>query len=226
MKKFILREKLEEFIGLLKSGEIEVYNEFSFQHELGYFLRNKLKQNPGDFKIQFERNVKDVFDLGDDMEDEIDARFGTKKVRKKEIDISIFQGSVKLASIELKFPRNGQVPESMYSFVKDIKFLEGLTSSKNKKSLNMFSEGFFICLVDDSLFYQGGSKKDGIYEYFRREEKEVRICKETKKPTGKNTQIKEYTIRLNKEYMGEWKPIKDGMHYLLIEVQPLSCPTN
>jgi len=40
MKKFILREKLEEFIGLLKSGEIEVYNEFSFQHELGYFLRN------------------------------------------------------------------------------------------------------------------------------------------------------------------------------------------
>ena len=48
--------------------------------------------------------------------------------------------------------------------------------------------------------------------------KEVRICKETKKPTGKNTQIKEYTIRLNKEYMGEWKPIKDGMHYLLIEV--------
>ena len=48
--------------------------------------------------------------------------------------------------------------------------------------------------------------------------KECRICKETKKPTGKNTQIKEYTIRLNKEYMGEWKPIKDGMHYLLIEV--------
>ena len=40
MKKFILREKLEEFIGLLKSGEIEVYNEFSILHELGYFLRN------------------------------------------------------------------------------------------------------------------------------------------------------------------------------------------
>ena len=56
MKKFNLREKLEEFIGLLKSGKIEVYNEFSFQHELGYFLRNHLKQNPGDFKIQFERD--------------------------------------------------------------------------------------------------------------------------------------------------------------------------
>ena len=215
MKKFILREKLEEFIGLLKSGEIEVYNEFSFQHELGYFLRNQLKHYPGDFKIQFERNFKEILEVSDD---EIDARFGTKKVRKKEIDISIFQGPVKLASIELKFPRNGQVPESMYSFVKDVKFLEGLTLSKNKKSINMFKEGFFICLVDDSLFYQGGSKKNGIYEYFRREEKEVRICKETKKPTGKNTQIKEYTIRLNKEYMGEWKPIKDGMHYLLIEV--------
>ena len=71
MKKFILREKLEEFIGLLKSGEIEVYNEFSFQHELGYFLRNQLKHYPGDFKIQFERNFKDLFDLSDD---EIDVR--------------------------------------------------------------------------------------------------------------------------------------------------------
>jgi len=215
MKNYNIREKLEEFIGLLKSGKIEVYNEFSFQHELGYFLRNQLKQHPGDFKIQFERNFKEILEVSDD---EIDARFGTKKVRKKEIDISIFQGPVKLASIELKFPRNGQVPESMYSFVKDVKFLEGLTSSKNKKSINMFSKGFFICLVDDSLFYQGGSKKDGIYEYFRREEKEIRICKETKKPTGKNKDIEEYTIRLNKEYVGEWLPIKDEMHYLLIEV--------
>jgi len=213
MKKFILREKLEEFIGLLKSGEIEVYNEFSFQHELGYFLRNQLKHYPGDFKIQFERNFKEILEVSDD---EIDARFGTKKVRKKEIDISIFQGPVKLASIELKFPRNGQVPESMYSFVKDVKFLEGLTSSK--KSINMFKEGFFICLVDDSLFYQGGSKKNGIYEYFRRKEKNVRICKETKKPTGKNKESEAYTIRLNKEYVGEWLPIKDEMHYLLIEV--------
>ncbi len=215
MKNYNIREKLEEFIGLLKSGKIEVYNEFSFQHELGYFLRNQLKQHPGDFKIQFERNFKDLFDLSDD---EIDGRFGTKKVRKKEIDISIFQGPVNLASIELKFPRNGQVPESMYSFVKDVKFLEGLTSSKNKKSINMFSKGFFICLVDDSLFYQGGSKNDGIYEYFRRKEKNVRICKETKKPTGKNRESEEYTIRLNKEYVGEWLPIKDEMHYLLIEV--------
>lgn len=212
-KKIILREKLEEFIGLLKSGEIEVYNEFSFQHELGYFLRNQLKHYPGDYKIQFERNFKDLFDLSDD---EIDVRFGTKEVRKKEIDISVFHGPDNLASIELKFPRNGQVPESMYSFVKDVKFLEGLTSSKN--SINTFSKGFFICLVDNSLFYQGGSKNDGIYEYFRGKEKKIRICKETKKPTGKNKYIEEYTIRLNKEYVGEWLPIKDEMHYLLIEV--------
>tara|TARA_B110000046_G_C12914080_1_gene364134 strand:- start:148 stop:534 length:387 start_codon:yes stop_codon:yes gene_type:complete len=128
----------------------------------------------------------------------------------------MFHGPDNLASIELKFPRNGQVPESMYSFVKDVKFLEGLTSSKN--SINTFSKGFFICLVDNSLFYQGGSKNDGIYEYFRGKEKKIRICKETKKPTGKNKDIEEYTIRLNKEYVGEWLPIKHEMHYLLIEV--------
>ena len=213
MKKFNLREKLEEFIGLLKSGDIEVYNEFSFQHELGYFLRNQLIQHPGGFKIQFERNFNEIFNL---TGEEIIGRFGKKEVRKKEIDISIFQGTDNLASIELKFPRNGQVPESMYSFVKDIKFLEGLTSSKNKKSINTFSKGFFICLVDHHLFYQGGSKNDGIYEYFRRKEKDVRICKETKKPTGKKG--KEYTISLNKEYEGKWLPIKDKLHYLLIEV--------
>ena len=46
MKKHNIREILEEFIGLLKSGKIEVYNEFSFQHELGYFLRNQLKHYP------------------------------------------------------------------------------------------------------------------------------------------------------------------------------------
>ena len=36
--------------------------------------------------------------------------------------------------------------------------------------------------------------------------------------TGKNKESEAYTIRLNKEYVGEWLPIKDEMHYLLIEV--------
>lgn len=48
--------------------------------------------------------------------------------------------------------------------------------------------------------------------------KNVRIRKETKKPTGKNIESEEYTIRLSKEYVGQWLPIKDEMHYLLIEV--------
>ena len=34
--------------------ENDIYNEFSFQHELGIYLRNVL---PKDYKVQFERNV-------------------------------------------------------------------------------------------------------------------------------------------------------------------------
>lgn len=45
---------LEEFADLIRNEEVEVYNEFSLQHELGIFLRAKLTGN----KVQFERNTK------------------------------------------------------------------------------------------------------------------------------------------------------------------------
>lgn len=45
----------------------------------------------------------------------------------KEIDISIFtEDHTEKYAIELKCPLNGQYPEQMYSFVKDIKFMEQL----------------------------------------------------------------------------------------------------
>lgn len=42
------------FIKLVKDGTIDLYNEFSLQHELGVFLRDYLDKK---YKIQFERNV-------------------------------------------------------------------------------------------------------------------------------------------------------------------------
>lgn len=44
---------ITEFARTVTSGAIEIYNEFSLQHELGIFLRMEL---PGR-KVQFERNV-------------------------------------------------------------------------------------------------------------------------------------------------------------------------
>jgi hypothetical protein len=48
-----LDRQIEGFAKLVGSGAIEIYNEFSLQHELGLFLRNQLNG----CKVQFERNV-------------------------------------------------------------------------------------------------------------------------------------------------------------------------
>ena len=45
---------MNSFMKLILEEKIEVYNEFSLQHELGIFLRNELTN----YKIQFERNTK------------------------------------------------------------------------------------------------------------------------------------------------------------------------
>ena len=44
-----LQEWIERFIVEVRDNQIELYNEFSLQHELGIFLRNHLP----DYKIQF-----------------------------------------------------------------------------------------------------------------------------------------------------------------------------
>lgn len=92
---------MNSFMKLILEEKIEVYNEFSLQHELGIFLRNELTN----YKIQFERNTK---------------FFNITKTIKYEMDIVIYNESEKYA-IELKYPQNGQYPEQMFSCVKDIK---------------------------------------------------------------------------------------------------------
>ncbi|MEG3753757.1 hypothetical protein [Psychromonas arctica] len=96
-------------------------------------------------KVQFERNVSH-FDLD------------KCQFEKKEINICIFSDSNLKCAIELKFPRNGQVPETMFSFCKDILFLEQLVMAG-------FESAHFIALVDEHLFYEG--QTGGIYGLFR-----------------------------------------------------------
>ena len=42
-----MKDLIPIFFDSIKSNNIEIYNEFSLQHELGIFLRNKIS----DFKI-------------------------------------------------------------------------------------------------------------------------------------------------------------------------------
>ena len=89
----------------LKSGELEIYNEFSLQHELGIIVRNQDNHK----LVQFERNV---------------SYFGFNKTEfvKREIDLVVYSRHAKQLDyvVELKFPRRGQHPEQMFSFCKDI----------------------------------------------------------------------------------------------------------
>lgn len=163
---------IAHFMRTVASGQVEIYNEFSLQHELGIFLRARWPE----FRIQFERNV---------------SYFGAAKeaFTKRELDIAVFspdRRTLKYA-IELKFPRSGQHPEQMFSFCKDIAFAEELHAAG-------FKQTAFVVVADDSLFYRGTS--EGIYAYFRGQKQ---LTGTVNKPTGaKNDSVTirgSYTIR-------------------------------
>ena len=131
-------EKLiEEFFEYLCKNELEIYNEFSFQHELGIFLREKLRnecEDGKDYKIEFERNAKKYFN--------INYSFINGKGIKKEIDIAIYKNDhSQQYAIELKFPLNGQYPEQMFSCIKDVRFMQELVNQKK------FQKTYCITLV-------------------------------------------------------------------------------
>lgn len=177
-----LEQLLKDFMDMVATGGVEVYNEFSLQHELGIFLRAKLTG----YKVQFERNTK-FFEIT-----------GTVK---HEIDIVIYNDNEKYA-VELKYPLNGQYPEQMFSFVKDLKFMEELKKEG-------FDSTYCLTLVHDKNFYSG-QKKDGIYAYFRGQDPVHGIIT---KPTGK----KDDSVLINGKYYIEWKN-KQDMYFYIVKI--------
>ncbi len=176
----MILKSLHNFIDKIQAGEVEIYNEFSLQHELGIYLRKVLP----DYKVQFERNTK---------------FFKISNTIKREIDIVVYNDKEKYA-IELKHPRNGQYPEQMYSFIKDIRFMEELKERG-------FKNTYCLTLVEDSNFYKG-NKADGIYAFFRTGKSIAgRICK----PTGTEAQ----SIDIANEYNIIWEQCNDYRYYIL-----------
>jgi hypothetical protein len=178
---------IARFVESLAANGTEIYNEFSLQHELGQFLRSEF---PG-YLVQFERNVtffapsKDAF-------------------TKREIDLVVYskdKSDLKFA-IELKYPRNGQYPEAMYSFCKDIAFAEELNAAG-------FAHTALLIFADDPLFYSGPG--DGIYGYFRTGHP-LTGC--IKKPTGAVSQ----EVLINGTYIVSWSAVSAKARYALVEV--------
>lgn len=184
-----MKELLEEFMHLKQTNGVDilVYNEISLQLELGLYLRQK------GYTVRFERNI------GEYVED-------TSDFVKKEIDIVAYKGKdelkAKKIAIELKFPRNGQYPEQMFSFIKDIKFMEQV------KNEGKFTETYVLTLVDNKNFYLSNRGKNEIYSYFRKNGSDIQIPdKDIIKPTGNKEECKETIkeIKLNNQYDSTWK---------------------
>ncbi|MHA1280276.1 MAG: hypothetical protein ACTSQ8_24140 [Candidatus Helarchaeota archaeon] len=183
-----IQDAIELFINMVRSGEIEVYNEISVQHEIGIILRSLL---PKKFKIQFERPLE-YFELS------------KRNFIKREIDITIFSHDLRTKiAIEMKFPRSGQYPEQMFSSCKDVLFLEQLCKMG-------FVTGYFLMLADDPLFY-GGNKVDGIYSFFRGR---VPIHGSISKPTG----IKNEVLNIVGSYPVLWKSIIGKLKYFSLPI--------
>lgn len=124
---------------------------------------------------------------------------------KREIDISIFSPDMKgLAyAIELKFPRNGQYPEQMFSFCKDIALAEELCVAG-------FCIAGLVIFADDHLFYSG--RNEGIYGFFRDGRP---LNGRIQKPTGS----KDTETLIRGSYVVQWRPIVDSLKYAVIEVK-------
>ncbi len=181
-----MNDILQPFISSIRKGKVEVYNEFSLQHEVGIFLR----QHFSAYKVQFERNIA-YFE------------FNKNEFIKKEIDITIFSPDNRdlLYAIELKYPRNGQYPEQMFSFCKDIVFIEQLKKAG-------FINAAVLIIADDPLFYQGGD--GGIYDYFRAGKT---LTGKIQKPTGK----KDSDLFIEGSYNIQWHHIIDSIKYAVVQ---------
>lgn len=183
-----MEEAITSFAKEVGKGQIEIYNEFSLQHELGLYLRNTLV----DKKVQFERNV---------------SFFGLNKTDfvKREIDISIFESTESLpgAAIELKYPKNGQYPEQMFSFCKDVSFAEQLKASG-------FRDAYVVIFAKDHLFYEGS--QEGIYGFFRGGKV---LSGLVQKPTGK----RDSEIHIKGAYTIRWRPVRGSLKYTVIKAQ-------
>ena len=179
-------EFIQGFTSEVADGRIQIYNEISLQLELGVFLRSRLP----DCRIEFERNVTHFF--------------RHKNFTKREIDIVILDTRTEnlLCAIELKFPRSGQVPEQMFSFCKDIAFLEELTAAG-------FGNGIFVAFADNRQFFQG--RGTGVYGHFR-ERKPIQGT--IRKPTGQ----KKGAVAIRGTYFVDWEQIANELHWTSVHV--------
>ena len=229
---------LQHELGIYLREELGENYIVEFERNVTYFDIKQLEYNE-DFKKAFEnkkQEFKEKKHISEEMFDfckfwdVIISKGNNKEILKyhsnikHEIDISIYKKIngkfIEKYAIELKYPTNGQIPERMYEMVRDIKFMQEL---KNKG----FTKTFCLTIVTDDNYYEQKRKYDGIYEYFRGNERKP-LINEIYKPTGEKNELigKKPFINLKEEAKIEWVPCKikssryndktiDGCYYII-----------
>lgn len=190
----------------------KIYNEFSLQHELGKYLE---KEN---FEVFYEKNVYTILEKED-----------AKKCVKKEIDIIAIKNN-KIYAIELKFPiKNGQFPEQMFQFIKDISFMEQLKSNwrnrkenlRNYKTINCYC----LTIVCNHNYYRDDVETEigKNYEFFRGNKlSEItgKITNHIKKKNNKGKLLEPEILTLEYHYPVKWLPVSENhfMRYYCIKI--------
>lgn len=170
-----------QFFRTVSESGFEIYNESELQHELGCLLRKEL---PPGWRVRFELPAGSFIP-------------SIPRLTKKEIDLVVTDGSQYYA-VELKCPRQGRHPETMFDICKDLAFLEELIEVG-------FRGGLFVIHVEDALFYDRGST-DGIYAYFRSGKSLTGIVS---KPTGQSTSA----VNLRGSYDVRWQECGQHARY-------------
>jgi hypothetical protein len=183
-------DHIERFLSDSAARGLTFWNEAELQHELGFWLRQKL---PSGTQVYFERPAGSF-------------RSSTSKLVKKEIDLVVtpFKGAGPIA-IELKCPRNGQIPETMFSACRDLQFLEQLVEAG-------FAGGLFLMHVNSQGFY-GPGIRSGIYAHFRGSDP---LPATIRKPTGAKNEI----VELACNYTVKWQNYGSTGRYWLQSVKP------
>lgn len=138
-----------------KSTDVCIYNEFSFQLELGKYLQGKISG----YKVQFERNICDFFMPTENLKD--DRSEIKKHFYKKEIDIVVFKGNnpwdaKEKYAIELKYIMpSDPTTDKMHEMIEDVSFIQQLICDDNFKPKKApFNGAMAVTLCNIENFYK------------------------------------------------------------------------
>ena len=187
-----------------------VYNEFSFQHELGNYLRYKLnKESQDKYIVKFEYNINDLLEKGEEID-----------TCKKEIDILIIKkgkiGKKEKYAIELKYLKNKAAPYRMFQCIKDMKFMNDVLKIRGIK------ETYCVTITENKEFYSNYNNEkilflkdneDLLTAYKEHKEELIKKLKELQREELKN---KEKIDKINNNLNMFDNIIKENDKYPLI----------